>query len=263
MSSEAEASPVDEEAAVRHVRPLYRRTFEAVSLNDAVTMSADGTIMLGLGRDGFTYGETTLSSVWQVLRQVDLGSYRCRCERSAPEQDADATARCSECGLHRAGASIVDLGSGIGNVVVGVALLAATGELPSQVGAVAGVELLPTLHAAATQALDRLHRDMATGSEPVTPPLPLPLPPCTLHCACLEAYGLGDCDVVYMASTVFEDALLERFASRAAHELRPGARVVTLGAPLRHPVFRQEAVVPCVNSWGTEDAFVHVREAKV
>ena len=31
-----------------------------------------------------------------------------------------------------------------------------------------------------------------------------------------------------------------------------------LASPLRHARFRVERVVPCVNSWGDEDAFVNV-----
>jgi hypothetical protein len=60
---------------------------------------------------------------------------------------------------------------------------------------------------------------------------------------------------------VFEDEVVERFTARAAASLRVGSRVVTLASALRHAAFRVEAVVPCFNSWGEEDAYVHVLEA--
>ena len=61
-----------------------------------------------------------------------------------------------------------------------------------------------------------------------------------------------------IATAVFKDSVVEAFARRAAAALRPGSRVVTLASPLRHARFRVERVVPCVNSWGDEDAFVNV-----
>ena len=76
------------------------------------------------------------------------------------------------------------------------------------------------------------------------------LPHVALHCSNLEAHDLSDCDIVYMASTVFDEALLARFAQRAAEQLRRGCRVVTLAEPPESSSFRTEAVVPCTNSWG-------------
>ena len=84
------------------------------------------------------------------------------------------------------------------------------------------------------------------------------LPRCALTCAHLESFDLSDVDLVYMASTVFENSVLERFKVRAAATLRRHARVVTLHSALSHPSFRVERVVKCVNSWGEEDAYVNV-----
>ena len=54
--------------------------------------------------------------------------------------------------------------------------------------------------------------------------------------------------------------MLRRFGERAAEQLRPGSRVVTLAAPLSNPAFRVERIVSCVNSWGDEDAYVNILE---
>ena len=233
MSAEADETDYDQdEAAVARVRRCYTELYRHLSLNDTVTMSADGTMQLGLGRDGFTYGETTLRSTWHLLQHVRLPEFACHCA-SPSDDDQPPTARCSVCGLRGVGATIVDLGSGIGNVVVGAALLCAAGNLEGRVGSLHGVELLPTLHAAATDALARLP-GLASRSGFANP-----LPPCELHCADLLDFDLREVDVVYMASTVFEEQVLAAFATRAAAQLRPGSRVVTLGSPLKHAAFVQ------------------------
>ena len=303
MSTEEEW---DDEPAVASIRPVYREVFRNITLSDAVTLSSEGTQQLKIGRDGFTYGETALGSVWRVMNRCDLAAYRCRCAEpqlapSRQRHDAaglaylherggttiwefegdDGEARCTLCTKRPAGASIIDLGSGIGNVVIGIALIAASGALGADVhvAAVHGVELLPTLHDVAVDATRGLRQWAATAAQkkaptsaavagaaaaaaaPATssaPPPSQPLPRVSVQRANLEGYDLSDVDVVYMASTVFEDDVIERFAARAAATLRVGSRVVTLASPLRHVAFRVEAVVPCINSWGEEDAYVNV-----
>ena len=271
----------DDPEAVAAIRPLYHRVYgDLGGMSTVVSLSADGTRALGLGRDGFTYGETALSSVWRVLCSVSLDSYTFDCSNrlvvkvgAAGNEEwiwRDRMARCEQCGRRPAGASIVDLGSGVGNVVTAAALLASSGALMGGVARLDGVELLPTLHAAGQRALECLMHEhskqhLQCGMEPARGPglgvasFPLPLPSITLTCEDLESYQLADCDVVYMASTVFDEALLARFAERAAKQLRPGCRVVTLAEPLHHPAFTTEAVVPCVNSWGEEDALINLR----
>lgn len=263
------------------VRPLYHSLYRHLSMGDVVQLSADGTQALKLGRDGFTYGETTLSSVYSIMNAVSLPSYACSCAEGLARKAGstgnegwlwcDPMMRCTRCGHRPAGAFIVDLGSGIGNVVLGATLLSASGALSGPIGRFDGVELLPTLHKAGQKALDDLqgfahglHEELGCASShnnvsKLCSQLHHVLPHVALHCGNLEAHDLSDCDIVYMASTVFDEALLARFAQRAAEQLRRGCRVVTLAEPLSHPSFRTEAVVPCTNSWGEEDAFVNVR----
>ena len=152
-------------------------------------------------------------------------------------------------GRRRTGAVVYDLGSGIGNVVVGVALLAASGALCG-VAEVHGVELLPTLHAAAEEALARL--PTAAGSFAPS------LPPTAVHCSDLLVHDFSTADVVYMASTVFQSRVLVEFAELAARVLRAGTRVITLHEPLHHAAFAHERVLESTNSWGRETMHVHV-----
>jgi hypothetical protein len=124
----------------------------------------------------------------------------------------------------------------------------------ARIATVSGVELLPTLAAVATSSINGLIKWAdAYGRK---------LPRLSVACADLESFDLADVDVVYMASTVFEDALVERFAQRAAATLRPGSRVVTLASPLKHDAFRVDRVVQCTNSWGAEEAYVNVRRTE-
>ena len=68
-----------------------------------------------------------------------------------------------------------------------------------------------------------------------------------------------DADVVFAASTVFDEAQMARLAARAA-ALKRGARVVTLDVALPSPHFAVECVVACPDcSWGAARAFVQRR----
>jgi ribosomal protein L37AE/L43A len=344
MSAESEeVDPTEDEPAVAMVRGVYGAIFADITLSDCVELSIQGTQSLGLFRDGFTYGETSLRTVWQILSQARLESYCCECKKEESvnmrHDDGNATLeRCLRCGKHTAGAVIVDLGSGIGNVVVGAALLAASGSLgPACVGAVHGVELLPTLHRAAASALAKLEAAWPSDTRTLAPPRPLSdeqeiaavaeedagdggsaitrrgerkgkaagglalrrtesdgrshwiwaaaadtqaaaaeeacvlakagdagggarLPRCTVSCGRCEEYdGFEDCDLVYLASTVFENEVLQAVAERTARCLRVGARVVTLAEPLRHEAFVMERLVHTINSWGDEDAYINLR----
>lgn len=238
---------------------MHERLFGFIDISTAVTLSSNDTQQMGMARDGFTYGETTLPSVWKILQRVDLASYRCHCTIPPPRSvnqawwlRRDPHERCSRCSMRPAGAHVVDLGSGVGNVVVATALLQATGALgdDNPLSSVTGVELLPTLHAVAASAVNGL-RSWAKATHRT-------LPHIAVHCADLMSHDLSTADIVYMASTVFDDALLQRFARSAAMSLQPGSRVVTLARPLSHAAFRVESVVACTNSWGAEDAYVQV-----
>ena len=105
-------------------------------------------------------------------------------------------------------------------------------------------------------------QEQEQGEHPPSPPppLPLPLPVCSVDCSDLATFDrLHEMDIVYMASTVFENSVMVAFTARAAAELRPNSRVITLHEPLKHEAFETEAVIKCVNSWGDEDAFINVK----
>ena len=51
---------------------VHRELYKFVDMSTVVGMSADDTQALGLGRDGFTYGETALGAVWKIMRSVDV-----------------------------------------------------------------------------------------------------------------------------------------------------------------------------------------------
>ena len=165
----------EDDAVCQKVRPFYQAVFSFLSMSDTVEASVDGTQQLGLSREGFTYGETRLGSVWRMLQHMHLSEYS----------------------NHGAGANLVDLGSGVGNVVVAAALLHASGRLSAPLASVRGFELLPPLHDVAATALERLEAwgECATGPGRV---LPLRLPRCTVECANLLDADLDDADIVYV-----------------------------------------------------------------
>lgn len=240
MSDEAEkfavAALASDPAPVAAVREAYHTVFEHTTMSDCISLSIEGTQQLDINREGFTYGESSLRAVYEVMSSIDLSAFA---QADGGEQD----------GRRRMGAVVYDLGSGIGNVVVGVALLAASGALCG-VAEVHGVELLPTLHAAAEEALARL--PAAAGSFAPS------LPPTAVHCSDLLVHDFARADVVYMASTVFQSRVLAEFAELAARVLRAGTRVITLHEPLHHAAFAHEHVLESTNSWGRETMHVHV-----
>ena len=240
MSDEADKYAVavlaSDPAPVAAVREAYHTVFEHTTMSDCISLSIEGTQQLDINREGFTYGESSLRAVYEVMSSIDLSAFA---QADGGEQD----------GRRRMGAVVYDLGSGIGNVVVGVALLAASGALCG-VAEVHGVELLPTLHAAAEEALARL--PAAAGSFAPS------LPPTAVHCSDLLVHDFARADVVYMASTVFQSRVLAEFAELAARVLRAGTRVITLHEPLHHAAFAHERVLESMNSWGRETIHVHV-----
>ena len=249
MSDEAERAAEivpDDPSELRRVRELFSSLFASHTLSDCVELSIEGTQQLEISRSGFTYGETGLQALLYMLSVADLPQYCCRCvpQRCAPE------VRCEVCGKRPAGPAVADLGSGIGNLVVGAALLAAA-ELV-HVSSVSGVELLPTLHGVAQTVLADLsaHADIAT--------LPAPLPPCRVECADLIDFDVSEIDVCYLCSSVFPNETLQRWSAHAAATMRLGSKVITPAFPLAHRSFRVERSMTCTFSWGVEKVFVHV-----
>ena len=96
--------------------------------------------LAGLSRESFTYGETPVAATLQLLRAACLNSYNCTCANG----HADPRVHCATCGRRPGGASVLDLGSGVGNVVISAALLIAA-SLVVPCAFVSGVQLLPAL----------------------------------------------------------------------------------------------------------------------
>jgi hypothetical protein len=222
------------------------------SLADNIELSTAGTAELKLTRRGWTYGETNLESLLLMLRAADLPSYCCTC--SLPP--ADHHARCERCGKRAAGAVILDLGSGCGNVVVAVALMVASTLLPTA-AVVRGIELLPTLHRAAAKSVSELQARFRSAEAAGTSLLPARLPHTEVCCDDLAVHDFSDADVCYLCSTAFTSGYITRWCAHAARTLRPGSRVVCLSVPLPHSAFALEASLACETSWGCERAFVH------
>jgi hypothetical protein len=233
------------------VRPLFHELFAHLTFSDSLCLSVQGTEQQRLNRSNFTYGESSLQALSRVLAALSLPSYQCGCSGGG---GAARGARCGRCGRRVGGAVLFDLGSGVGNVVVGAALLTAAGQVP--LAAVHGVELLAPLHDAADAVLRRMRAHFAVAGDGA-PLLPAPLPECGAHCADLLQFDWSGADVIYMASTIFTSEVMEQFSRQAVERLAAGARVVTLKTPLAHPAFVLEATLTVDMSWGTEFAHIH------
>ncbi len=150
------------------------------------------------------------------------------------------------------GSTMVDLGSGLGKVVLSAAL-----ALPF--ASCTGVELLPYRHAMAVQRFEGLLAagDAALAAMPSRPspdePLALPYGAVTDGRHILELRervrlvngDLFDADVsgaglVFMYSTCFAP-LMDRIGDKLARELPQGCLVTTTTFPLKHPAFREVA----------------------
>lgn len=216
--------------ALALVRPVLGNLFSRCKPADILAQSASdaASLKLSKGRTNFGYGETSVESIWRIVRVLDLSAY-----------------------TRPGGANVVDLGSGVGNVVAAIALLAAAGVVNGRVARVNGVELLPNLCNVATEAIDALPAE--------APPLALPLPQCSIHCGDILEYDLTDADVVYVTTTLFDSGFMEKLAQRAASLLASCSRVVTVATPLEHEAFEVERRVPTCNSWGEEDSVINVK----
>lgn len=260
MSDDADrADDLDDDDELAPARAIFHSLFHHLSLSDAIEMSGEGSEELDLpSRAGYTYGETSLSSILHMLRAAQTSSFCCACGdgAAASSHSSDGSSqRCQFCGRRDSGATIVDLGSGLGNVVVGTALLVSAGLVSAS--RVRGVEALPTLHRAAAGILAELQARFRAADDSNRPLLPARLPAADVQCTDLLLFDLEDVDVCYLCSTGFSAVLIELWSAQAARQLRVGSRVVTLSKPLGHPSFELELTTPCRTSWDEVRAFVH------
>jgi len=187
----------------------------------------------------FTYGEVSHGSL--VVVMDSLAALRCPgLSGRGGGGGGTSTTTADEALL---GCTFVDLGSGVGNVVLGAALAYPT------LAAVVGIELVGALHERAEAARgalaeldDRLtaasggvaggghggsgyHEECAGAAGRVA-----------LYCAdfqSAEGEALwGDADIVMCHATCFDDALLAHLAAAAARLLKPGALMCTTSRDL-------------------------------
>ena len=149
----------------------------------------------------------------------------------------------------RPGGVMVDLGSGLGKVVMSAAL-----AFPFQ--RCIGVELMAYRHAMAIQRMQGLlalaRQALVALPEPVTPDTPLRLPfggeaggnhllELGARIAFIEAdlfkVDVRGASLVFMYSTCF-GPLMDAIGEKLACELREGALVSTTTYPLKHPAFK-------------------------
>ena len=139
-----------------------------------------------------------------------------------------------------AGDVFADLGSGLGRGVV-AALLCHSFSL------VVGVELLDCLHCAALTVIRRLPPSSTSDT--------------AVRLVSGDFLDSGDwlsADVVFVNSTCFDCALIERLSERC-EQLRLGSRVLTLTNPLRSQQFHAQQLGSYAMSWGAADVWLHCK----
>lgn len=139
----------------------------------------------------------------------------------------------------------LDLGSGTGKAVVAAALVYPFAQC-------IGVELLPSLHAVA-------HAVVTAACATAAPALAAPARS-RLEVVCgdmfLHERVLSNADVVYVATTGFDDQLLKKVAMFLEPALRLGAIVINLSLPLPLARFRVVHQAPFKFSWGNSEVYI-------
>jgi len=124
-------------------------------------------------------------------------------------------------------AMMVDMGSGLGKVVLSAVL-----ALP--LGQVHGVELLPYRHA---MAMERRERMLAAGAAVDRAQAEALGARIALHQADFFKVDVRNAALVFIYSTCIA-SLMDALAAKLARELQQGALVSTTTFPLQHPAFR-------------------------
>lgn len=144
-----------------------------------------------------------------------------------------------------------DLGSGSGKAVLAAALL-----FPFE--GVTGIELLPSLHESAVKSAQEL-----TARCPPTDISARTSPLVTFQCADIFTADWSDGDIVFVASTAFDESMMEQLSQQATR-LKPGSRVITLSLPLpavhgssEQPHYQLLWSEPYRFSWGNATVYLH------
>ena len=178
------------------MRSLYEHAYEGldrdVGLEIAEESNKSQTRVPGIG---WFYGELSWSGSWDLIGLAKP----------------------------REGDVFMDLGSGLGKMVLSAAMTRRFKECR-------GVEILPELHAKAAAALGRL-RD-AVGEEAFAM-----LPPVRLECGDMLAADVADADIVYCFATCFSPEIVSALEAKLAAEMKPGARLVLVSKQMETDAF--------------------------
>jgi SAM-dependent methyltransferase len=207
--------------------------------NDALTnacleLAFKGTPTSRHGIGAMTYGELSSISLQFLLAKVAEIQTR---SPTALDNDID-----SEGGL------FVDLGSGFGRVVLGVACQ----QRPPRFGRALGIEIDSVLYAASMLARQRLEADPVGAALAVGRAM-------FAQADARSCLGLwAPADVLYVCCTCFDDILCAEIASLidAAEGLRHGAIVVTVSRRLPASTLEPISCFPVDCSWGHADIFI-------
>lgn len=191
-----------------------------------------------MGTGSLTYGELTPSSLRRIFALLEFHL----CDRR--------------------GLNFVDLGSGFGRVLLGVACLDngspcfSEAQCRRRYSSCRGIEVVPHLHDAATRAHERLE------AHPIGAAL---LGPGRVSFVCADALEcahkwLPYADVVYVCCTCFDDDLIKRISEALRLGLKEGALLVTVCKRLQLQASMELLeTVDSDCSWGHAEIYIERR----
>lgn len=115
---------------------------------------------------------------------------------------------------------ILDMGSGIGKVVMGSIYL-----YPNLAMKASGVELLPGLHNMADEILTNFERELLVGARSRVEFL----------LGDMFDIDLSPYTIIFVNSTCMDEEFLQRTSEHLVAKMAPGARLVSMGRSLQHP----------------------------
>lgn len=127
----------------------------------------------------------------------------------------------------------VDLGSGVGRLVFAAAALHPNWKMAR------GIEVLPTIHNAAMETLEKCGSQLTFQNEVVdqderSSSSSLQLSPIEFLCASFDdpEVQLGDADCIFVFSTCMSSQLMETIAQSIGRQCRPGTVVITIDSEI-------------------------------
>lgn len=123
----------------------------------------------------------------------------------------------------REGDVFVDMGSGLGKMVLSTAMTRPFKECR-------GVEILPELHEKAVVALEKLKMTMGDVEFSKLPPIQLIL-------SDMLAVDVSDADIAYCFATCLSNEVLQSLIWKLEAELKSGARLIIISKMVESPAF--------------------------